>query len=158
MFVERLVSYSALFTFLVRWHASAVSSPPGDVILAQLACPLNDHHFLFTRVITILFLYKHWVNHPYIRTSQIRNILQHRLLNKASQLNFTIKYNFKFEFWQETTLNIITKHQIPFKQLELGSVNIILPRAVSRQIIKFENASDYKKEARGGFVEHLSWT
>jgi hypothetical protein len=42
MFVEIEVSYSALFTFLVRWHASAVILPPGDVILAQLACLLND--------------------------------------------------------------------------------------------------------------------
>jgi hypothetical protein len=42
MFVERVVSYSALFTFLVGWHASAVCLPPGFVILAQLACPMND--------------------------------------------------------------------------------------------------------------------
>jgi hypothetical protein len=42
MFVERWVSYSALFTFLVGWYASAVSLPPDDVIFAQLACPLND--------------------------------------------------------------------------------------------------------------------
>ncbi len=42
---QRQVSYSALFTFLVGWHASIVSLPPGDVILAQLACPLNDGTF-----------------------------------------------------------------------------------------------------------------
>ncbi len=42
MFVERWVRFSALFTFLVGWHASAASLPPRDVILAQLACPLND--------------------------------------------------------------------------------------------------------------------
>jgi hypothetical protein len=28
--------------FLVRWQASVIIVPPGDVILAQLACPLND--------------------------------------------------------------------------------------------------------------------
>jgi hypothetical protein len=33
MFVERLVSYSALFTFLVRWNISAASLSQGDVIL-----------------------------------------------------------------------------------------------------------------------------
>jgi hypothetical protein len=37
MFVERKVGYSALFTNLVRWHASAVSFPLCDVIFAQLA-------------------------------------------------------------------------------------------------------------------------
>jgi hypothetical protein len=37
IFVEKKVSSSALFTFLVRWHTSAVSLPQGDVILAQLA-------------------------------------------------------------------------------------------------------------------------
>jgi hypothetical protein len=42
MFVERKVGYTALFTFLVGWHASAVSLPPSDVILAQLAYPLSD--------------------------------------------------------------------------------------------------------------------
>jgi hypothetical protein len=36
MFVERRVCYSALFTNLVWWHASAVSFPLSDVILAQL--------------------------------------------------------------------------------------------------------------------------
>jgi hypothetical protein len=39
---EREVSYSALFTNLFGWHTSAVTLPPGDVILAQLACTLND--------------------------------------------------------------------------------------------------------------------
>jgi hypothetical protein len=28
--------------FLVSWHSSAVSLPPGGVIFAQLVCPLND--------------------------------------------------------------------------------------------------------------------
>ncbi len=42
MYVERKVCYSALFTNLVGWHASVVSFPMSDVILAQLACPLSD--------------------------------------------------------------------------------------------------------------------
>jgi hypothetical protein len=42
MFVERNIRYSALFTYLVGWHAGAVSFPPNDVILAQLAAPLSD--------------------------------------------------------------------------------------------------------------------
>jgi hypothetical protein len=46
MFVERKVRYSALLTNLVGWHAGAVSFPPSDVILAQLACPLSDVMFL----------------------------------------------------------------------------------------------------------------
>jgi hypothetical protein len=45
MFVEEKVRYSAMFTYLVSWHASAVSFPPIDVILAQLACPLSDIMF-----------------------------------------------------------------------------------------------------------------
>jgi hypothetical protein len=48
LFVDRMVRYSALFTNLVRWHAGAVSFPPRDIILAQLACPLSDVMFLFT--------------------------------------------------------------------------------------------------------------
>ncbi len=59
MFVERSVNSSALFTFLVGWHASAVSLPPGDVIFAQLVCPLDDIIFLYTLGITNLYLYKH---------------------------------------------------------------------------------------------------
>jgi hypothetical protein len=58
-FVERYIRYSALFTLLVGWHISAVSLPPGDVILVQLACPLNDVIFLFTSGIINLPLYKH---------------------------------------------------------------------------------------------------
>jgi hypothetical protein len=42
MFVERNVCYSALFTYLVRWHTHAVSLTLSDIILAQLACPLSD--------------------------------------------------------------------------------------------------------------------
>jgi hypothetical protein len=40
--------------FLVRWHTSEVSLPPGDVIFAQLACTLNDVIVLFTLGITNL--------------------------------------------------------------------------------------------------------
>jgi hypothetical protein len=47
MFVERKACYSALFTNLVRWHASAVSFPLSDDILAQLACPLSDIMFFY---------------------------------------------------------------------------------------------------------------
>jgi hypothetical protein len=47
MFVETKVSYSTLFTNLVRCHACAVSFPLSDVILAQLACPLNDIMFCY---------------------------------------------------------------------------------------------------------------
>jgi hypothetical protein len=61
MFVDRKVRYSALFTFLVRWHASVVSFPPSDVILAQLVCPLSDVMFCLHSGITNLSLYKHWV-------------------------------------------------------------------------------------------------
>jgi hypothetical protein len=32
---------------LVGWHARAVSLPPGDAILAQLACHLNDNIFVY---------------------------------------------------------------------------------------------------------------
>ena len=61
MFVERKVCYSALFTKLVGWHASAVSFPLSDVILAQLACPLSYIMFSLHSGITNLSLYKHWV-------------------------------------------------------------------------------------------------
>ena len=39
MFVERKVRYSALFTNLLGWRASAVSIPLSDVFLAELDCP-----------------------------------------------------------------------------------------------------------------------
>jgi hypothetical protein len=60
MFVERKVCYSVLFTYLVEWHAGAVSFPISDVILAQLACPLSDIMFCLHSGITNLSLYKHW--------------------------------------------------------------------------------------------------
>jgi hypothetical protein len=49
MFVEKQLSSSALFTFLVRWHDSAVSLPLSDILLAQLACHLNDVIFVYIR-------------------------------------------------------------------------------------------------------------
>jgi len=39
MFMDRKVSYSAVFTFLVRWHICAVSFTLHGIIFAQLACP-----------------------------------------------------------------------------------------------------------------------
>jgi hypothetical protein len=69
-----MVSSSALFTLLVRWHASAVSLPPGDVILAQLACPLNDVIFLFasgvnfTNILRAAFLYESFLRSFYVLT------------------------------------------------------------------------------------------
>ncbi len=36
-----------MFTLLVGWHASAVSLPSGDVILALLACHLNGIIFVY---------------------------------------------------------------------------------------------------------------
>jgi hypothetical protein len=48
--------YSALFTYLVRWNAGAVS-----FILSQLAYPLSDVMFRLHSGITNLSLYKHWV-------------------------------------------------------------------------------------------------
>jgi hypothetical protein len=47
IYLQILVSYSALFTILVGWHASGVSLLPGDVILAQLVCLPQGRHFLF---------------------------------------------------------------------------------------------------------------
>jgi hypothetical protein len=61
MFVERKVCYSALFTNLVGWHASAFSNPLSDVILVQLACPLSDVMFCLHSGITNLSLYKYCV-------------------------------------------------------------------------------------------------
>ncbi len=46
MFVEKQVGYSAVFIFLVGWHTHAVSLAPGDIILAQLAWPLNEVIFV----------------------------------------------------------------------------------------------------------------
>jgi hypothetical protein len=57
MFVERKVSYSALFTNLVEWHAGAVSFPPSDIILSQLACPLSYIMFCLHSGRTNLSLY-----------------------------------------------------------------------------------------------------
>ncbi len=71
MFVERKVHHSALFTQLVGWQAGAVSLPPSDVTLAQLACPLSDVMFSLhsgilklslNRHLTSLSLQEHWSN------------------------------------------------------------------------------------------------
>ncbi len=58
MFEEKQVGYSALFILLVGWHTHAVSLPPGDIILAQLAWPLNDVIFCLHRE-QLTYLYKH---------------------------------------------------------------------------------------------------
>jgi hypothetical protein len=58
MLVERKIHYSALLTNLVGWHASAVSFPLSDVILAQLTYPLSDVMFCLHLGITNLSLYK----------------------------------------------------------------------------------------------------
>jgi hypothetical protein len=47
------VSFS-MFTFLVGCQVHAVNLPPGDVILAQLACPTNGIVFLFSMCVTNL--------------------------------------------------------------------------------------------------------
>jgi hypothetical protein len=47
MFIERYVSYSTLFTFLVMWHTCAVSFPLSDIILAQLPYPLMISFFVY---------------------------------------------------------------------------------------------------------------
>ncbi len=61
MFVESKVCYSALFTNLVGWHASTVSFPLSDIILASQPAPLSDVMFCLHSGITNLSLYKHWV-------------------------------------------------------------------------------------------------
>ncbi len=61
MFVERKVCHLALVTYLVRWHAGAVSFPLSDVILAQLAGPLSDIMLYLYSGSTDLSVYKHWL-------------------------------------------------------------------------------------------------
>ncbi len=41
MFIKRWVSSYSFVYFLVRWDAGAVSFPLGDVIYAQVDCPLG---------------------------------------------------------------------------------------------------------------------
>jgi len=53
-----MVSYSALYPFLVGWHTSAVSLPSDDIIFVQLACPQNDLNVCLQKGITNLSLYK----------------------------------------------------------------------------------------------------
>jgi hypothetical protein len=64
MFVEIKVHYSALFTNLVRWHASPVSFTLSDIILAQLACSLSVIIICLHSGITNLSLYWHWYVPP----------------------------------------------------------------------------------------------
>jgi hypothetical protein len=47
MVADRKVSYSTLFTYLVKWYAIAVSLSPGDVILVQLAFPRMTSFFVY---------------------------------------------------------------------------------------------------------------
>jgi hypothetical protein len=58
VFVEK-VHYSAVFANLVGRHPGAVSLPPSDIILAQLACSLSDIMFCLHSGINNLSLYKH---------------------------------------------------------------------------------------------------
>jgi hypothetical protein len=43
--IDRSQCPSALFTFLVGWHATAVSLPPSDVIFGPASLPQERHHF-----------------------------------------------------------------------------------------------------------------
>jgi hypothetical protein len=97
MFVERKVRYSALFTDLVRWHASVVSFPLSDVILAQLACRLSDVMFCLHLGITNLSLYKHWVEifMPFFRTFHFTTFASFTLFVKNYLKNQ--KYDRRFE-------------------------------------------------------------
>ncbi len=59
--LQREVSYSPLFTFFGQVACTTVSLPPGDIILVQLACPLNDiifclHHLQSQEQITLNYL------------------------------------------------------------------------------------------------------
>ncbi len=56
---DRLVTQVCLL-FWSGGKASALSLPPGDIILAQLACPLNDVIFVHSGI-TNKSLYKHWL-------------------------------------------------------------------------------------------------
>jgi hypothetical protein len=55
---DRLVTQICLL-FWLGGMTALFACPPVDVILAQLACPLNDVIFMFTSGITNLSLYKH---------------------------------------------------------------------------------------------------
>jgi hypothetical protein len=89
MFVERKVLYSALFTNLVGWHASAVSFPQSDVILAQLACSLSDIMFYLHSGITNLSLYIHCLNCTYKLVTFISPIIL-EILERSTLLS--LKY------------------------------------------------------------------
>jgi hypothetical protein len=59
MFQEEQVSSSALFTFCFGGMPVQLAFPPADIILALLACPLNDTIICFQSGITNLSLYNH---------------------------------------------------------------------------------------------------
>ncbi len=80
MFVEKKVRYSALFTNLIRWHASAVSFPLSDIILVQLACPLSDVMFYLHSGITNPSLHKHWLKQNYFLNISFSGILKSQCL------------------------------------------------------------------------------
>jgi hypothetical protein len=48
-----------MLTYLIEWHAGAVSLPQSDVIWLHLACPLSDIMFCLHLGVTNLSLYKH---------------------------------------------------------------------------------------------------
>jgi hypothetical protein len=64
------------------WHARAVSFPPGDVILAQLACPLNDVIFIFTYGIT-----------PHLSTNIAQNSMRHKLFYLTEPIKVNDRYS-----------------------------------------------------------------
>ncbi len=53
-FPREIGLYLSFAYFLVRWHLFTFSLSPADIILAQLACPLND---------TIIYLQSGITNH-----------------------------------------------------------------------------------------------
>ncbi len=81
MFVERKVRFSALFTYLVGWHARAVSFPLSDVILAQQASPMSDVMLCLHSGITNLSLYKHWAVLEKINQAYFSFIYPTKLVN-----------------------------------------------------------------------------
>ncbi len=47
--VCRKIGQLLSFYFLVGWHASAISLPPGDVIMVKVAYPLNETFVVYIR-------------------------------------------------------------------------------------------------------------
>ncbi len=98
MFVERKVHHSALFTYLVGWHTGAVSFPPSDVILAQLAWPLSDIIFYLHSGITNLSLYKHCMNLKQFNLT-LGCYSSYKTLKKWFFQNFFCKITFIESWW-----------------------------------------------------------